>query len=91
MAPACPDSNPKNIEYTVCVSMHIGVFQASLLSFQAWPTSSYSVVLILYESAQPVVATVDPLICSPTLTVQEGNGGACPAPTTKTDLTSHLP
>lgn len=44
------------------------------LSPQAWPTSFYTVELILCECAQPVVATVDPLMRSPTLTQQEGNG-----------------
>lgn len=47
------NTNPKNVQY-VCACVHIGVsglFVQSLFSFQAWPTSYCTVVLILYECA----------------------------------------
>ena len=62
----------KNVQYMcVCVSVSwASLSSLSLLSFQAWPTSYCTVVLVLYE---PVVATVDPLICSAHSQLQEGN------------------
>lgn len=68
---------------------------------------SHAAAPILCLCAQPVVATVDPLICPPTWTAQEGNGGrwrwgwgleeggwerkTCQVCNTKTVLTSHSP
>lgn len=73
-APACMTINTQS--RCVCLSFQRVDCLSGLrpLSPQAWPTSSYTEVLILYECAQPVVATVDPLMRSPTLTQQEGNG-----------------
>lgn len=70
-----PNIKPELYVYVrLCIREYQAVCPTSLLSFQSWPTSSYTVRLILYKFAQPVVATVDPLMCSPSFTVQEGNG-----------------
>lgn len=47
--------------------MHAAVCAASALTSQPWPTPALT-VLIPHQCTQPVVATVDQHICSPTLT-----------------------
>lgn len=95
----------KNAEW-MCLFVHFGVLART--SAQPLPSHttlfrpgllpSHAAALILYLCAQPVVATVDPLICPPTWTAQEGNGGrwwggrkTCQVCNTKTVLTSYLP
>lgn len=78
MAPACPDPDPKNIE-CMCVYAYwgVGLFVQPLSSLlRPGLLPPILQVLILCECAQPVVATVDPLICSPHIDSTGGQRGS---------------
>lgn len=65
--------------YSICVCVCVSGSRASLSSlsplFSGLAYFLYCTVVLFFcmSAPQPVVATVDPLLCSPTFTVQEGN------------------